>query len=247
MSLQRNFQTIKFSENNEIATITLLEETSTMKMVKELTQACDYLEDESPCTVLVLQGSQTCFNRGLNFSEFQADQPMDIHGFHKWEKLCIRIERLRKITISILQGDVIGGGFQLALCTDVRIATPSVRLSLPEVKMGFLPGMSVFRLAKYIGLGHAKRLVLQGEVLRAEKAQELGIIDIITDNPDNALQASVQRFQPIHPITVQLARRLLNESFHDSFEDAIGHFLAAQQRAISQDCFSETIKSKQEK
>lgn len=247
MGLQTNFQTIHFSENNEIATITLLDETSTMKMIKELTKACDYLEDESPCSVLVLQGSKTCFNRGLNFSEFQPEQPMDIHGFHKWEKLCVRLERLRKITISVLQGEVMGGGLQLALCTDLRIATPSVKLSLPEVKMGFLPGMAVFRLAKYIGLGHAKRMVLQGEVLRTEKAQELGVIDIITDDIPNALRASVQRFQPIHPITVQLARRLLNESFHDSFEDAIGHFLAAQQRAISQDCFSETIKKKQEK
>ena len=98
-----------------------------------------------------------------------------------------------------------------------------------------------------IGWGHAKRLVLQGETIRAEKAQDLGIVDIITEDIPNAIQASVQRFQPLHPITVQLARRLLNESFHDSYEDAIGHFLAAQQRAISQDCFSETIKKKQEK
>ena len=247
MSLQTNFQTIDFSEKGEIATITLLQNTSTMKMIKELTKACDYLEDESSCSILVLQGTKTCFNQGLNFSEFQPDQPMDIHGFHKWEKLCVRLERLRKITIAILQGDVIGGGLQLALCTDLRIADPSVKLSLPEVKMGFLPGMAVFRLAKYIGLGHAKRLVLQGETIRADKAQELGLIDIITEDISNALQASVLRFQPVHPITVQLARRLLNESFHDSFEDAIGHFLAAQQRAISQDCFSETIKNKQDK
>ena len=245
-SLQTIFQTIEFSEQNEVATITLLEDTSTMKMIKELTKACDYLEDDSKCSVLELQGTTSCFNRGLNFTEFQPEQPMDINGFHKWEKICVRLERLRMITIAVLQGDVIGGGFQLALCTDLRIATPSAKFSLPEVKMGFLPGMAVYRLAKYIGLGHAKRLVLQGETIRAEKAQDLGIVDIITEDIPNAIQASVQRFQPLHPITVQLARRLLNESFHDSYEDAIGHFLAAQQRAISQDCFSETIKKKQE-
>jgi len=241
-----NYTSIEFKDGAQVASIRLLEEYSTMTMIKELGLICDYLEDHSSSTILVIRGTSNCFNRGLNFAEFQADQPMDIYGFHKWEKLCLRFERMKRVTIAVLEGAVIGAGFQLALCMDLRIATPTVQFSLPEVKMGFLPGMAVFRLAKYIGLGHAKRVVLQGEILKADKAHDLGIIDIISDDIDNALKASIHRFTPINPIAMQLARRLLNESFHDSFEDAIGHFLAAQQRAISQDCFSDTIKKQQE-
>ena len=225
-------QTIRYTTEGDVATIALLEDRSTMKMVKELTQVCNHLEDENPCSVVVFRGSNGTFNKGINFAEFRPDSPMDIHGFNKWEKMCVRIERLPKITISILEGDVIGGGFQLALLTDFRIATSDVRLQFPEVKIGFLPGMGVFRLAKYIGLGHAKRLILQSKSIDAEEAHQLGLVDLISDDLNNALGATLARFSPVNPTAVQLARRLLNESFHDSFEDVLGHFLAAQHRAI---------------
>ena len=65
---------------------------------------------------------------------------------------------------------MIGAGFQLALVSDVRIATKSLNMQLPEVKLGFLPGMAVFRLSKYIGLGQAKRLILRCETLDAQRA-----------------------------------------------------------------------------
>jgi enoyl-CoA hydratase len=237
--------TLDYKTNGTVATIRFLQDRSTMKMIKELTVVCNHLEDENPCSTVIFQGSNGHFNRGINFQEFRPDTPMDIHGFNKWEKMCVRIERLNKITIAVLEGDVIGGGFQIALCTDLRIAHPKAHFSLPEVKLGFLPGMAVFRLAKYIGLGHAKRIVLQSAELSAHLAFELGIVDVISEDLEQATQQAVEKFQPINPITIQLARRLLNESFHDSFEDAIGHFLAAQQRAISQDTFNDTLKKSQ--
>lgn len=236
-----NLQTMSYTTTGDVSTITLLQDQSDMRMVKELTQVCDHLEDENDCKAVVFRGSNGNFNKGINFAEFRANGPMDIHGFNKWEKMCARIERLPKITISALEGEVIGGGFQLALVTDFRIAHPDASFQLPEVKLGFLPGMSVFRLAKYIGLGRAKKLILQSEVINAQQAYNLGVVDVISDVIDNAISAAIMRFQPINPITIQLARRLLNESFHDSFEDAIGHFLAAQHRAISQNTFSKTI------
>ena len=104
---------------------------------------------------------------------------------------------------------------------------------------------AVFRLAKYIGLGHAKRIILQSAKVSAEQALELGIIDVISNDLEKATTEALKQFKPINPITIQLARRLLNESFHDSFEDAIGHFLAAQQRAVSQDTFNDTLKKSQ--
>jgi enoyl-CoA hydratase len=237
--------TLTYTTTTDVSTITFLEDRSTMQMVKELTKVCNHLEDENPCKAVVFRGSNGHFNRGINFSEFRPDSPMDIHGFNKWEKMCVRIERLNKITICALEGDVIGGGFQIALCTDMRIAHPDTHFSLPEVKLGFLPGMSVFRLAKYIGLGHAKRIILQSSALSSHLAFELGIVDVISDNLDTAVNDAIDKFRPINPVTIQLARRLLNESFHDSFEDAIGHFLAAQQRSISQNAFNKTLKKSQ--
>ena len=237
-----SYTTLRYETVGDIATIQLLQPYSDMKMVRELTQVCNHLEDENPASFVVLRGSDGVFNKGIDFQEFRPDQPMDIHGFNKWEKICVRLERLPKITIAILEGDVIGGGFQLALLADYRIVLPNTKFQLPEVHQGFLPGMAVFRLAKIIGLGHAKRLILFSEQVTAQQAQELGFVDEISAQPEESISALVRKAQPVNHTTVQLAKRLLNESFHDSFEDAIGHFLAAQHRCISQQPFLQTLK-----
>lgn len=236
------FKTLSYQTEGDVATITLLNSFSDMTMIKELTKVCDHLEDSNPCSVVVLRGSEGRFNLGINFSDFRSDAPMDIHGFNKWERICTRIERLPKVSISVLEGGVIGGGFQLSLVTDVRIAAPQAYFQLPELKQGFLPGMAVFRMAKYIGLGRAKRLILQCVRLSAQEAQDLGLVDVVSEDLDVALRQSIASFRPIHPVSIQLARRLLNESFHDSFEDAIGHFLAAQHRSVLQSAFLNTLR-----
>ena len=112
-------KTIEYETRGDVATITLTNAHSCMRMVKELTSVCDDLEDVNPCKVVVLRGTKGRFNRGLNFQDFNIDKPMDIHGFNKWEKICVRIERLPKVTIAALEGDVVGGGLQLALVADV--------------------------------------------------------------------------------------------------------------------------------
>ena len=240
------FETITFSEQDSVATVTLVDPHTSMKMIKELGSVCDHIEDSSSFSIIVFKGSESHFSLGLEFGDFQPEKGLNIHGFHKWEKICVRIERLPCITIAVLQGRVVGGGVQLALTCDFRLAASTTTLTLPEVHLGFLPGMAIFRVAKYIGLGRAKEWILGTSDLSAQKAMDWGLISAIDSNIESMLHNHIQSVQPVHPVTVQLARRLLNESFHDSFEDAIGHFLAAQQRAISHEQFLKTIERHQE-
>ena len=241
--MQDSLETLSYTEDGDVATITLLRERINMRMVRELTKVCDHLEDDSACRVVVIRGEPGRFSTGIDFEEFRPDTPMDIHGFNKWEKCCVRIERLPKITIAAMEGAVVGGGMQLALVCDARIGTPGMCMQLNEVRLGFLPGMATFRLAKYIGLGRAKRLIMQCPELGADEALSLGLIDEIADDLDGAVAATIEAFQPIHPVTLELARRLLNESFATDFENAIGNFLAAQHRAITQTAFLKTLKA----
>ncbi len=235
------FNTIRLEEHDTVATITLVAEHSSMTMIREMGAILDHLEDNSNASIIVLKGQNGRFNLGLDFKEFTPGQALDIHGFHKWEKMCVRLERMRALTISLLNGNTVGGGVQLALCTDIRLAHPSTTFQLPEVKMGFLPGMGIFRVAKNIGLGRAKQWILQSSRLTATQALNWGLINDVSEDLEGVLQAHIEASSPVNPVAIQLARRLLNESFHDSFEDAIGHFLAAQQRAISHDQFLKTV------
>jgi len=242
----RPLETLTYEESGEIATVTLSRRGHgnriNVRMVQDLGAVCDHLEDHSQAKIVVFRGAGKVFSDGVDFADFHPDRPIDIHGFNKWEKINVRLERLPKVTVALVDGAAVGGGFQLALIADVRIATSRATFSLPEVRMGFLPGMATYRLAKYVGLGHARRIMLSGEEVTAAKALELGLIDEINDDLDAGLAACVESFGTVHPVTVQLARRLLNESFADSFENAIGHFLAAQHRAVTQTAFLETLK-----
>ena len=240
------YQTIRYEEEGLIARITLVESHINMAMVRELTAVCDHLEDSSTCKVVVLQGNGDRFCDGIDFAEFRPDQPMDIHGFNKWEKICARIERLPKAIIALLHGQAKGGGAQLALVADAVIASPTATIQFDEVHQGFLPGMATFRLAKLIGLGHAKRLIMQCPVVSSDEALRLGIVSSVAEDLETALAATIEAFGPIHNVAVTLARRLLNESFSTEFENAIGNFLAAQHRAIHQTPFLETIKKHQD-
>jgi len=236
------YQTIEFQESGAIARITLGLNKINMLMVRELTAVCNHLEDKSECKVVVLQGKDGHFSRGIDFAEFRPDQPMDIHGFNKWEKICVRIERLPKAIVALIDGDCIGGGAQLALVADAAIATPDARIQFNEVHLGFLPGMATFRLAKNVGLGRAKRLIMQSPTLSAEEALSLGLICAVNPDLEAGLTATIQAFGPNHTVAVTLARRLLNESFSTDFENAIGNFLAAQHRTIHQTPFLDTIR-----
>jgi enoyl-CoA hydratase len=132
------------------------------------------------------------------------------------------------------------------LVADAVVATPNSTIQFDEVQHGFLPGMATFRLAKVVGLGHAKRLIMQSPVVTAAEAQQLGIVSSVSTDVEVALAETIRAFGPIHNVAVTLARRLLNESFSTGFENAIGNFLAAQHRAIHQTPFLETIKKHQD-
>ncbi len=237
------YETLRFDESGDLATITLLRSRINVKQIRELERVCDHLEDVSKAKVLVLRGH----SEGIDFVDFDPREAMDIHGFNKWEKLVNRFENLDKVTVALVDGPCVGGGFQLMLVCDQRICVPSASFQLNEVRQGFLPGMATFRLAKYIGLGHAKRIVMTGAVIGAEEANRLGLIDQIDTDLDAALARTIQSFGPMHTVAFTLARRLLNESYGTQSEDALGNFLAAQHRAISQTAFLDTLRAEHKK
>jgi len=239
------YETLSFEESDGIATITLNRgghNRISMRMVRDLTAVCNHLEDHSDAKVVAFRGSGGTFSEGMDFEDFDPKVPLDIHGFNKWEKCCTRLERLPKATVALVDGPAVGGGFQIALACDLRIATSRASFQLPETHLGFLPGMATFRLAKYVGLGHAKRIMLTAEVVDSGTAATLGIVDRIDNDLDAGLAWAVEALGPNHSVAVELTRRLLNESFHTAYENAIGHFLAAQHRAISQTAFLDTLK-----
>jgi len=241
------FETLKTEKKGNIVTVFLNRPNASnainMQMVNDLSEVIDLVEDANDISVLVLRGLNGLFSSGIDLRDFSLEKPPDIYGLQKWEQMCRQIENLNKFTIAAIEGECIGGGFQMVLLCDARIADKRSFFQFHEVKLGFLPGMAAFRLAKYIGLGRAKNLILTGCKLKADKAQEWGILDQICDTVDfeKTLQDTIDRLLPFHPVALEMSRRLINESFGDSYENFFGHFLVAQERCIKSEAFHNLI------
>lgn len=197
-------------------------------VLEHLPALVDWLEDDHPCDVIVFRADDR--PRGE-----VAVRPPSIDYCNAWEKLLVRIDRLPCISIVALDGPCIRLWLQLALACDHRVATTRSSFQVCEVKEGYLPGMNIFRLAKYIGIGSARRLAFTGALLEGAAAAALGIVDELCkpEELERALTSFLQRLEPIHPIAAQLARRLLNESFSTAFEQFLGQYLAAQHRCFA--------------
>ena len=249
----KTYNTLQVKKAGNVVTATLnrpkSKNTINMQMVADLNDLMENLEDSDDVAVFVLRGSSDVFCSGIDLKDFSVEKNPNIYGIQKWEQMCRRLERLDKFTVAAIQGDCTGGGVQLVLACDARFAVKRSKFCLNEVKLGFLPGMATFRLAKYVGLGRAKNLILTGREFNAEEAVSFGILDQICEPSqfEETLQATIDNLLPFHPVALEMGRRLLNECYEASYEDFLGDFLAAQHRAINSDSFKKLIAQAQAK
>lgn len=242
-----HYNTLKVEKEGNVVTVYLnrpdTRNSINMQMVNDLTNLMDIVEDANDVAVLVIRGSNDVFCSGIDFRDFSLDKEQNIYGLQKWEKMCRRLERLNKFTVAAIEGKCIGGGFQLVLLCDTRIAEKRAQFCFNEVKLGFLPGMATFRLPKYIGLGRAKSLILTGSAIKADKALDWGLLDKVCEQTifSETLKETIDCLLPFHPVALEMGRRLLNECYADTYENYIGHFLAAQNRAINSEAFKKLI------
>ena len=147
-----------------------------------LTRIAD-LEDLR-CVLLRGAGARA-FSVGADVKELAADAAPDpwsgVELDAHWSSL---LESLPCLTISCIRGYCLGGGLELALCTDVRLAAPDAQFGFPEVRLGLIPGMGgTVRLPRIVGRAWAKRMVLTGAPISAEQAQAIGLVQEVVADP----------------------------------------------------------------
>lgn len=248
-----DLEKLRFERAGGVATITLdrpdVRNAIDVQMVTDLQEVCEFLEDESDDDFVIIRGAGEHFSMGIDLRDFPVDDKPNVHGFNRWERVWRMVERLPKVTVAVIDGECAGGGMQVAMACDVRVATDRASFRLHEVRDGFLPGMGTFRLAKFIGLGRARRMALTGRRMNAAEALDVGLIDHLCspDELDGALDAAIAEFGSVDNVAVGLVRRLFDESFETAYEDFIGNFLAAQHRAIQSGRFRDGIRRAHDK
>ncbi|MHC4179874.1 MAG: enoyl-CoA hydratase/isomerase family protein [Planctomycetota bacterium] len=243
----KNYETLRVEQKGDVVTACLNRPVSgnaiNVQMVNDLTDVLKIVEETKNVSVFVIRGSDEVFCSGMELSDFSLEDQAEVYGLQKWEKVCRQLERLNKFTVAAVEGECIGGGVQLVLICDARIAVDTAQFRLNEVKQGYLPGMATFRLPKYIGLGQAKDIVLTGRMFSAAEAKEWGLLNQVSDEASfgQLLQDTIKAALPVNPVAVEMARRLLGECYGASYENFLGHFLAAQHRAVNSEEFQRLL------
>jgi 2-oxoglutaroyl-CoA hydrolase len=209
---------LRLERDGDVATITLdlPEKLNRVSMAArdQLAGLFEELGSDDGVRVIVLTGAgDKAFTAGGDIAGFLEREPEELSRL-AWNVAAP--ERCPKPVIAKLRGYAFGVGLELALACDFRVATEDVELALPEVKIGMLPGSGgTQRLARMIGLGRAKDMVMRGRRVGAEEALAIGLVTevVAATELDTAVSSLVDELRALSPLALALAKRVLNHAY----------------------------------
>jgi enoyl-CoA hydratase/carnithine racemase len=172
---------------------------------------------------VVFTGVARAFSAGADVGELRDMDPAAILAYYRdTGGVYERVARLAQPTISAIAGHCVGGGFELALATDFRVAEPSASFALPEVGIGILPSSGgTHRLVRLLGAARAKELILLGDRFGPEAAHGLGLVTVLAKQGEGLARALElgERLAALPPIAVAVAKQVI-DAMPDASYDA---------------------------
>jgi len=196
----------------------------------DLLAAAAEMQKDAAVRVVLVTGEGRSFCSGLDLTQL-AQGDITVDWFHRAELALRALETMDKVVIAGVQGHCIGGGLQVIITCDVRIAADDAVLGLPAAREAFLPGLGTYRLPRLIGMGHARHLILSGETIGAEEALRIGLVNrvVARRNLEGELEAYARRYLEVPAPSLRWAKRLSNQAFDLPFE----RFLEELDRAMA--------------
>lgn len=176
-------------------------------------------ESDQSVTAVIFTGSgEKAFAAGADLTELSTLTPDEVMNFYPMAPLFNRIEGYSKPTIAAVNGLALGGGFELALSCDIRVASPQAKFAFPELGLGIIPGAGgTQRLKQVANQSVALHMILTKDMMPAQRAYDLGIVSQLADDVLEAAQSVAKALSSNGPVAQRLAREAIK-----SFE-AEGH------------------------
>ena len=227
-----NYETLLVGIESGIATITInrpdKRNALNSAVRRELIEAFDALEPKDDVRVVVLTGAgDRAFVAGADIGEFAERTPIEQRAAMEGRRVFEVVAAFPKPVIAAINGFALGGGCELALACDLRVAARSARLGQPEVNLAILPGGGgTQRLPRLVGHGTAMRLILTGELIGAEEAHRIGLVDEVVD--DGALAERVRELAGAMARHSPVALKLIKQAVRAAAEMPLAAGLALE-------------------
>ncbi len=223
-----NFSYLIYEERDEIGILTLNRPDAmnalNNEVFDELQAFIDSFKKSIKVRVLIITGAGKAFVAGADIKAFQDMNVQEAYDFSEKGKSVFRnIAQLPIPVIAAINGFALGGGLELALACDIRVANKDTRLGLPESSLGLIPGFNgTVEALKQVGLGHAMYLMMTAGGVKATEAFELGLIQKLADADqvlDNALDMA-KKIAKNSPNALRLLKTVLREGKEMTRTDA---------------------------
>ena len=197
--------------------------------VQDLVTATHYLAQGSKTHVVIVSGEGTSFCSGLDTKEL-AKGNLTRDWFATWEKGVSTLATLDAITIAAIQGYCLGGGLQVALACDLRIATSDATLSIPAVREGLVAALGPMRLARILGIGPAKQLCFLGRRFSASEGLQMGLLAEVCQ-PEHLEQRALAMAEELLAIpftALKHTKRQIDRAFDSDFDTLLNDMVDAE-------------------
>lgn len=190
-----------------------------------IVQELDELAKNDDVRVVVVTGAgDKAFVAGADISEFEGKSPVDQHRVMTDSSVFLAVDRFPKPIIAAINGFCLGGGCELAMACDIRIASEGAKLGQPEINLGLLPGGGgTQRLPRLVGMGAALKLLYTGDFIRADEAHRIGLVDEVVPAGDVAARAKelAEAIAAKSPVALRLIKQAVRTSLRTPLDEGL--------------------------
>jgi enoyl-CoA hydratase len=220
-----DYENIIFEKEENIAIITF-NRPEAMNALNNQTRAefraaIDDVSSDDEVKVLILTGSGKAFVAGSDIKEFNATTPFAAHNIMRLGEM---VEKLEKPVIAAVNGFCLGGGNEIAMGCDIIIASEKAKFGQTEINIGIIPGGGgTQRLPRLIGPGRAKELIYTGDIIRAEEADRLGLVNRVVpmDELMPAAKELAKKIATKSAAALKLAKTAINRGMQTNLESGL--------------------------
>jgi enoyl-CoA hydratase len=224
-----SYETIALQVSDRVATITVNRPDKLNalndRVIAELGEAIDQAVSDANVGGVILTGAGRAFVAGADISELEAHGPMSAKRLAQTgQEVFGRFESSPKPVIAAVNGFALGGGCELAMACHIRIASEFAKFGQPEVKLGLIPGYGgTQRLPRLVGRGRALQLLLTGEMIDAQEAYRVGLVNRVVPAAE-LLAAANEMMRAIlanAPLAIANVIEVVNRGYDATLEDAL--------------------------